>query len=249
MSLLTVQREGSGPAFVWLHGFTQTRDSAHQFRSILAGGHELLTLDLPGHGVSSSLWASLEETADLVARALDGAPVALGGYSFGARVALHVALRHPECVSRLVLVGASRGIEDPHERAARRQRDNELATRIEMIGGAAFLDEWLAQAMFAALPVDPVERLARSSDGPGLANSLRRSGTGTQEWLEPRLSSIEVATLALAGAHDEKFTLEARAIADRVARGRYEGIAHANHAAHLEAPEASAQAISSFLAN
>ncbi|MGD0055845.1 MAG: alpha/beta fold hydrolase [Acidimicrobiales bacterium] len=249
MSLLSVQREGSGPPFVWLHGFTHTRASAHRFRSILAGDHELLTFDLPGHGTSAALAASLEETADLVVDALDDDPVALGGYSLGARVALHVALRHPDRVSRLVLLGATRGIEDPQQRRARRERDETLAARIEVIGTSAFLDEWLAQAMFAALPVDPVERLARSSDGPGLANSLRRSGTGTQEWLEPRLSSIEVATLALAGAHDEKFTLEARAIADRVARGRYEGIAHANHAAHLEAPEASAQAISSFLAN
>jgi len=206
-----------------------------------------LTLDLPGHGVSSSLWASLEETADLVARALDGAPVALGGYSFGARVALHVALRHPECVSRLVLVGASRGIEDPHERAARRQRDNELATRIEMIGGAAFLDEWLAQAMFASLPEDPAERLARSTDGRGLAESLRRAGTGTQEWLDPRLSSIEAPTLALAGANDEKFTIEARAIARGVPHGHVTTIPGAGHAAHLEAPADTAQAISSFL--
>jgi len=206
-----------------------------------------LTLDLPGHGVSSSLWASLEETADLVARALDGAPVALGGYSFGARVALHVALRHPECVSRLVLVGASRGIEDPRERAARRQRDNELATRIEMIGGAAFLDEWLAQAMFASLPEDPAERLARSTDGRGLAESLRRAGTGTQEWLDPRLSSIEAPTLALAGANDEKFTIEARAIARGVPHGHVTTIPGAGHAAHLEAPADTAQAISSFL--
>ena len=206
-----------------------------------------MTLDLPGHGVSSSLWASLEETADLVARALDGAPVALGGYSFGARVALHVALRHPECVSRLVLVGASRGIEDPHERAARRQRDNELATRIEMIGGAAFLDEWLAQAMFASLPEDPAERLARSTDGRGLAESLRRAGTGTQEWLDPRLSSIEAPTLALAGANDEKFTIEARAIARGVPHGHVTTIPGAGHAAHLEAPADTAQAISSFL--
>ncbi len=54
MSLLGVQRRGSGPLLVWLHGFTQTKESAHQFRSILAGTNELLTLDLPGHGENAA---------------------------------------------------------------------------------------------------------------------------------------------------------------------------------------------------
>src|SRR5665213_2327404 len=54
MSLLGVQRHGSGPIFVWLHGFTQTKDSAFLFRSILAGTNELLTVDLPGHGENSA---------------------------------------------------------------------------------------------------------------------------------------------------------------------------------------------------
>ena len=67
MSLLGVQRRGSGPPLVWLHGFTQTKDSAHQFRSILAATHELLTLDLPGHGQNAAILASLPETAELLA--------------------------------------------------------------------------------------------------------------------------------------------------------------------------------------
>jgi 2-succinyl-6-hydroxy-2,4-cyclohexadiene-1-carboxylate synthase len=247
MSLLGVQREGSGSTFVWLHGFTQTKASAHQFRSILAGRHELLTFDLPGHGASSGLSASLDETADLVASTLAETRVALGGYSFGARVALHVALRHPELVSRLVLVGATRGIEDPHERAGRRARDEALAERIELIGAEAFLDEWLTRPMFADLPPDPLERAARSTNGAGLADSLRRAGTGTQEWLEPRLASIDVATLALAGSNDVKFSAEARAIAHAVTRGRHESIEDAGHAAHLEQPKQTAQVVEAFL--
>jgi 2-succinyl-6-hydroxy-2,4-cyclohexadiene-1-carboxylate synthase len=249
MSLLGVQREGSGPTFVWLHGFTQTRASAHQFRSILAGRHELLTFDLPGHGASADLSASLDETADQVASTLGDARVALGGYSFGARVALHVALRHPENVSRLVLLGASRGIEDPIERAARRTRDEALADRVELIGAEAFLDEWLAQPMFSNLPPDPLERAARSTQSRGLADSLRRAGTGTQEWLEPRLSSIDVPTLALAGSNDAKFSAEAEAIAVAVARGRHQSIAGAGHAAHLERPQRAAQVVEAFLAD
>jgi 2-succinyl-6-hydroxy-2,4-cyclohexadiene-1-carboxylate synthase len=249
MSLLSVQREGAGPTFVWLHGFTQTRASAHQFRSILAGANELLTLDLPGHGTAHEVKATLEETADLVTEALPDEPVALGGYSFGARVALHVALRHPGQINRLVLIGATRGIKDEVERAERRARDEALAQRILEIGAAAFLDEWLAQPMFAGLPADPLERAARSSHAQGLANSLRLAGTGTQAWLEPVLATIDSPTLTLAGALDKKFSVEASAIQFSVPESTVRLIDSAGHAAHLEQPERAAVAVAEFLAS
>src|SRR5487761_2748426 len=86
MSLLGMQRHGSGPLLVWLHGFTQTKDSAHEFRSILAGTYEVLTIDLPGHGDNARISGSLEEIGELLGDALPTAPFILGGYSFGARV-------------------------------------------------------------------------------------------------------------------------------------------------------------------
>jgi 2-succinyl-6-hydroxy-2,4-cyclohexadiene-1-carboxylate synthase len=246
MSLLGIQRLGSGPTLVWLHGFTQTKDSAHQFRSILAGTAELLTIDLPGHGENASIDASLTETADLLADALPEEPFVLGGYSYGARVALHFALAHARRLSGLVLLGATRGIEDPLERDARRRRDEDLADRIEDIGTEAFLDEWLAQPMFSTLPSDPLERGARSRDPKGLANSLRRSGTGTQAWLAPDLHALATPTLTLAGSHDEKFAREAVAIAEGVTSGQNELVADASHAAHLEQPERVAALVTSF---
>ena len=246
MSLLGVQRHGSGPPLVWFHGFTQTKDSAHRFRSILTGTNELLTLDLPGHGENATILASLDETADLLAEVLPDEPFALGGYSFGARVALHFALHYPARVNRLVLLGATRGIMDPLERDERRRSDDALAQRIESIGADAFLDEWLARAMFASLPNDPLERAARSSHAAGLAGSLRLAGTGTQRWLATELASLSMPTLALAGALDQKFGLEATAIAENVVDGRAKFVADAHHAAHLEQPERSAELVQRF---
>ena len=232
---------------MWLHGFTQTRDSAHQFRSILAGTNEVLTLDLPGHGENAAIVASLDETADLLDEVLPLEGFALGGYSFGARVALHFALRYPERVTRLVLLGASRGIRDDAEREQRRRSDDELADHIESIGAESFLDEWLSREMFASLPKDPNERAARSRDAAGLANSLRHAGTGTQRWLAPALASLSMPTLALAGSFDEKFSLEAKAIAGGVEHGHTAFIDGAHHAAHLEQPAPSAASVSSFI--
>ncbi len=232
---------------MWLHGFTQTRDSAHQLRSILAARHEVWTLDLPGHGEARDLRCDLWEAADLVAEAIGTEAVCLAGYSMGARLALHVALAHPESVSALVLLGATRGILDESDRAARRSRDEALAIRIEELGVGGFLEEWLAQEMFADLPADPRERSARSDDAAGLAGALRLMGTGTQSFLGPRLGEIAVPTLALAGGEDPRFLAEARILADGVVDGRWAAIDRVRHAAHLADPVATAQVLADFL--
>lgn len=201
-----------------------------------------MTLDLPGHGDAASIAATLPEMAELVLDALPREPLILGGYSFGGRVALHVALADASRLRGLVLVGASRGILDPRERAQRRARDEALADHLEAVGTEVFLGEWLAQPLFTTLgPL--AETDTRSHDARGLAESLRRAGIGTQEWLGERLATLDVPTLAMAGELDAKFVAEARAIADTVARGRFTSIASAGHAAHLEQPEQVARAI------
>lgn len=247
MPLLTLDRQGSGTPLAWLHGFTQTRASARQFRSILTGRHEVLTLDLPGHGAAASITASLPEIAALVLDALPREPVIVGGYSFGARVALHVALAAPERVRALVLVSASRGIWELDERQNRRRRDEALATHLEEVGTDVFLSEWLAQPLFATLG-HHAESETRSRDATGLAQSLRRAGTGTQEWLGERLATLEVPTLAAAGELDAKFVTEARALCAQLPHATLSIIPGAGHAAHLEQPELVARAIEEFLA-
>lgn len=248
MPLLSFDRQGSGPTLVWLHGFTQTRASAHQYRSILAGTNELLTLDLPGHGSAADVRANLEETADLISASLPPGRFALGGYSYGARVALHIAIRHPERLSRLVLIGATRGIEDRLEREARRVRDEVMAQHLIEVGTEVFLDEWLAQPLFSTLAPDEDERNCRSRDASGLASSLRLSGTGTQQWLAPKLRQILVPTLCLAGSLDVKFSFEAEAIAGAVPLGTFDLIEGAGHSAHLEKPLECARRVADFLA-
>jgi pimeloyl-ACP methyl ester carboxylesterase len=54
-------------------------------------------------------------------------------------------------------------------------------------------------------------------------------------------------TLTLAGSLDQKFSLEARAIAVGVGNGHSEFIDDAHHAAHLEQPASSAASVSGFI--
>ena len=195
--------------------------------------------DLPGHGDAALRPASFAACTAYV-RALGGERFALAGYSMGGRVALHAALSLGDLVSRLVLIGASPGLADPAERAARREADDRLADRIEAIGVEAFADDWGAQPLFAGQPphVAAAAHADRLRNTPtGLAAALRGLGTGVMEPLWDRLGELRIPVTLIAGARDEKF----RAIADRMAAAipdaRVEIIEGAGHAAHLERPD------------
>src|SRR3954468_1038263 len=105
---------------VLLHGFTQTRHSWSPTIAALDQAARVLAPDLPGHGLAAQRPASFPATTAYVRAVADGR-FTLGGYSMGGRIALTAALAlGSDHVERLVLVGASPGIQDDAERAQRR---------------------------------------------------------------------------------------------------------------------------------
>ena len=240
---LFVARVGHGDPIVLLHGFTQNHACWRPFADRLLEGHELQMVDLPGHGGSAIVTADLAESAELVARSTGRATYL--GYSLGGRVALHLALAHPELVDRLVIIGATAGIEDDAERAERRSADEALADRIERIGTDAFLDEWLTQPLFASIPEESVHREARRSNAASaLASSLRLAGTGTQHPLWDRLHTLDMPVLVLAGERDPKFRDLGRRLADSIGdNATFEVVPACRHSTHLENPDGTAELV------
>jgi 2-succinyl-6-hydroxy-2,4-cyclohexadiene-1-carboxylate synthase len=249
MPSLPVESQGSGETLLWLHGFTQTRRSARNYLSIVAGSHAIVTPDLPGHGESSGIFADLDTTAHMLREISPPEPFFLGGYSMGGRVALHVALQKPSAVRALVVLSGTRGIATPNDRRNRIADDEQRAQRIESIGTELFLDEWLAGPLFRSVPDDPEERRTRSGHATGLAESLRRCGTGTQRFLGDELATLTMPVLLIAGADDEKFAGEALEMGLRLPDAHVALIPHAGHAAHLEQPEVVGRIVVDFLAN
>ncbi len=240
-------RRGTGPRIVMVHGFTQTKASWGRFADDLAVDHELVLLDAPGHGESATVMADLPAGAELLAAA--GGPGTYLGYSMGGRFALHVALAHPELVDRLILVSSTAGIGDDAERELRRAADNALADRIEGIGVDAFLDEWLAQPMFASLGAEAsaVDERKTNTAG-GLASSLRLAGTGTQAPLWSRLGELDMPVLLIAGADDAKFADIAHRLAEAIgSNARTAVIEGAGHSAPLEDPTTAAAVVREWL--
>src|SRR5438067_2507605 len=83
---------------------------------------------------------------------------------------------------------SSPGIADATERAARQEADEQLAREVETVGVESFVDRWLAQPMWATVPLDaPGLSDRRTLTSEFLAHCLRVLGTGTMEPLWDRL--------------------------------------------------------------
>ena len=103
---------GHEPALVFVHAAGADHSVwTLQARYFAHHGYAVVALDLPGHGRSPGPpCATIEEMADAVMAsidALDREQAALVGHSMGALVALDVAARAPDRVSRLALLGAA----------------------------------------------------------------------------------------------------------------------------------------------
>ncbi|MET9990643.1 alpha/beta hydrolase [Streptomyces mutabilis] len=106
---------GAEPARVYVHGLGSVSSVYHAHIAALPelAGRRSLFVDLPGHGISDRpqhFGYTLEDHADALAAALDAADLTgaeLVAHSMGGAVAIVLAHRRPELVSRLVLTEAN----------------------------------------------------------------------------------------------------------------------------------------------
>lgn len=250
------ERAGRGAALMLLHGFTGDGRSMSAVARGFEDRFDTIAPDLPGHGRSSGAACDFDACVDGLVATLEQAGHRRGhwfGYSMGARLALGCAVRRPESVASLVLVAGRAGIADPAERAARRREDDALAGRIEARGVEDFVDEWLAQPLFATLARLGPQTLAREraarlgNDARGLAACLRGLGPGAQPSLFDALSRVDVPVLLVAGALDPRFVAAAEDLAARLPRAELCVVPDAGHAVHVEQPGAVLHAVREFL--
>jgi pimeloyl-ACP methyl ester carboxylesterase len=104
---------GAGQPLVLLHGaFSAIGTSFEALLPGLAKGRQVIAFELQAHGRTADIDRpmTIEQLADDVAAALGYLGINradIFGYSLGAAVAMHIAIRHPEVVRKLVLASVS----------------------------------------------------------------------------------------------------------------------------------------------
>jgi 2-succinyl-6-hydroxy-2,4-cyclohexadiene-1-carboxylate synthase len=229
-------------AVILLHGFTHTGRSWEPVVAALGERYRPIAPDIRGHGTASDRQPVTIEAVIADIGGLAPGSFTLVGYSMGGRIALHVALAVSERIERLVLVGASPGIADPAERAARREADERLADEIEGSSIEEFARSWADHPILAGQPVSVHEDRLRNTPA-GLARALRGLGSGALPPLWERLGELRMPVALVVGERDQKFRRIAEEMASVLTSAQVVIVPGAGHVVHLEVPEAVAELI------
>jgi 2-hydroxy-6-oxonona-2,4-dienedioate hydrolase len=198
----------------------------------MAPRYPLYTLDLPGYGKSDKppYTPDLPCLSTLLVGWMDAVGlnrVVLIANSFGCQVATDFALRYPERVARLVLIGPT---IDPARHSARQQVLSLL------------LDGTREPYTYARILTDDLWDM-------GVPRALRMGGVALRDRIEGRLPLLRIPTLVMRGARDPlvppRWAEEAtRLLPD----GRLVVVPDAAHVAHYDATDAFIRLVEPFLA-
>ncbi|MBK4348822.1 alpha/beta fold hydrolase [Lacisediminihabitans changchengi] len=195
-----------GPVpLVLIHGIGDDRSVWDDIVAELGASERIITYDLRGHGTSptrplvSSIW---DFVGDLIAM-LDAKQlpmVDLAGFSLGGLIAQGAAIRHPDRVRRLVVIGAV-AARTPEEELAVGQR----LRAVEKLGPAGVAEQsiarWFAPDYLAAHPeaaAEVIERMESLDRDAYIASYRVLAATDFAD----ELAKITAPTLAIAGEDD-----------------------------------------------
>lgn len=187
---------GAEPARVYVHGLGSVSSVYHAHITARPGvaGRRSLFVDLPGHGISdrpADFGYTLEEHADAVARALDEAELTgaeLVAHSMGGAVAIVLAHRRPDLVSRLVLAEPNLDPLPPASAGS---------SIIGSFDEEAFVDGGHARVLLQAGPVWAAT--LRLTDPRALHRSALALRRGTRPTMRDMLLRLPVDRLCLQG--------------------------------------------------
>lgn len=164
---------GKGAPLVMLHGGVDPSQVFGAPLAEMAKTFKVIAIHARGHGFSKDTdvpW-SLEQFADDVAAVLNDRGIekaSVMGYSFGGKVALQLAIRHPDMLDKLVVISAaySRGGQYPEVKAA-----------FERMPG-------MADAVGGSIAQSPLAQLYPNVDWPKLMRKSGELGMQDYDWSE-----------------------------------------------------------------
>jgi len=249
LDISTVDRQ---PVVVFIHGAQQDHSCwSLQSRWFAHHGFSVLVPDLPGHGRSAGdPLPSVEALAEWIVALLDTLGVdqaTLIGHSMGSLVALEVAVRFPERVSKTVLIGSS--LPMPVSQAlldAARDDEPKAAEMINtwsysasgQIGGNTVPGLWLLG----------MNRRLMERQKPGVFH-VDMNACNAYVRAPDSLSSIAAPLLIVAGSQDRMTSPKAaKALLGFIPGARLVSIDGSGHALMAERPDAVLDALRNFVA-
>ncbi len=258
--IINIEELGAGTPIYFLHGFAGTTQSWKTVASIFAKKFKCYLIDLPGHGKSNSPsdinQYSMSNLTKLLKTITDSHKIKKAiwiGYSMGGRILLHFAKQYPNKCSGLIFEGTTSGITNLKERNLRKLNDSKLATNIEKNGIEWFVNYWeklpifRTQTSISNSQITDQRNMRLNNNVVGLANMLRKIGTGSLYPLNDILPNISIPSLCIAGDKDFKYSTIAKNMSNNLRNSTYMTVQDAGHNTHFEKPEIFTKIVSDFI--
>jgi pimeloyl-ACP methyl ester carboxylesterase len=246
------ERAGAGPVILLLHGYVADGPTTWRPQiEDLSDDFTLVAWDAPGAGSSTDPPEDLGMAgyADCLAGFVTlviSRSVHVVGLSFGGALALELCRRHPELVSRLVLVSAYAGWRGS---LGAREAERRLS-QADVLADARpdEVVEILLPTMFAARTSPETVAAFGASLRELHPRGFRAMARASAEDLRDALPAVRVPTLLIHGDRDVRAP---RAVAEELHRSirgsRLVVVEGAGHLCNLEAPEEFNRVVRSFL--
>ena len=157
MAVLNFQQTGQGDHIILIHGLLGSLENLNMVAKPLSSNYKVTNLDVRNHGSSPQLPemtydALAQDVIDTMAHlSIDNAIVL--GHSMGGKIAMQLALKHPEKVKKLIVADISPVQYPPHHQkilnglaaidlaniTSRKDADSTLAHYVEEAGVRQFL--------------------------------------------------------------------------------------------------------------
>ncbi|WP_284748210.1 alpha/beta fold hydrolase [Amycolatopsis sp. RTGN1] len=202
--------QGSGPAVLLLHQTPRSLDEYRELQPLLATGHRVIALDMPGFGNSAALPAPqrIEDYAQGTLAALDALGVgrtAVLGHHTGGVVAVELAAAAPDRITAVVL--SSTPWTDAGYRASHVDGPG-VDGAVREPGGGHLLAWWeQRRPYYPAGATGLLDRFVRDALAPGV--DPREGHLACARYrMERRIGLVRAPVLLLGGA-DDPFALPA----------------------------------------
>jgi pimeloyl-ACP methyl ester carboxylesterase len=255
---------GEGPPVILIHGFGGSMWQWEHQQHPLSQHFRVLTLDLPGAGVSDKPEIDYrpEQMLDFFVGFMDAVKIpqaTLVGNSMGAGLAIGMALTHPARVTKLVLIDGlpQRVMEKLRSPSVKRALETSAPSWLISFGNTLFgglmIESVLEEIVYDPALLTPavLERSNRNRQRPGLIKPTMTVRENLPLWesgFATRLGAITHLTLVLWGEEDGVFPIAVGEELHQTIKGsRFVRIPKAGHIPQWERPDMVNQELITFI--
>jgi len=255
---------GAGPAVILIHGFGGSMWQWEQQQHTLSQHFRVLTLDLPGAGLSDKpeIGYRPDQMLDFFVGYMDAVKIqqaTLVGNSMGAGLAIGMALTHPTRVAKLVLIDGlpqdvMEKLTSPSiRRALETSAPSWLVSFGNMLFGGLMIESVLREIVHDPALLTPavIERSNRNRQRPGLIKPIMTVRENLPLWesgFATRLGEITHPTLVIWGNEDRVFPIAVGEELHQTIKGsRFIRIPKAGHIPQWERPDLVNQELITFI--